>query len=255
MLGRLLVSWSWPELRHHPWRTATALLSVVLGVALAFAVQLINASALSEFSAAVRSVNGQPDFELRGQRSGFDEMLYARVAAHPQVALASPVIEVDTQAQAPDGTRQSLRVLGLDALVAAPLSPQLLPRPDAGVDRLAMLDPDAVFLNPAAQRLAQSAAAAASSPASAASADTPASSPQGANPEARLRLQIGTAWTSLDVRGSIAAAGTPLAVMDIAGAQERFGWLGRLSRIDVRLAPGADREQVLRDLALPAGVR
>jgi putative ABC transport system permease protein len=31
--------------------------------------------------------------------------------------------------------------------------------------------------------------------------------------------------------------------MDIAGAQARFGWLGRLSRIDVRLAPGASRER------------
>ena len=43
--------------------------------------------------------------------------------------------------------------------------------------------------------------------------------------------------------------------MDIAGAQAHFGALGRLSRIDVRLAPGAQREAVLRELALPPGVR
>ena len=92
----LLTHLSWPELRHHPWRNFAALLAVTLGVALAFSVQLINQSALSEFSSAVRSVNGQPDFELRGQRGGFDEMLYARVAAHPQVALASPIVELDT---------------------------------------------------------------------------------------------------------------------------------------------------------------
>ena len=84
----LLRHLSWPELRHHPWRHLAALLAVVLGVALAFSVQLINQSALSEFSAAVRSVNAAPDFELRGQRGGFDEALYARVAAHPQVAPA-----------------------------------------------------------------------------------------------------------------------------------------------------------------------
>ena len=108
---------SWPELRHHPWRHATAWFAVVLGVALAFSVHLINRSALGEFSAAVRSVNGQPDFELRGQRAGFDEALYGRVAMHPQVALASPVIELETNAYGLDGTRVPLRVLGIDPLV------------------------------------------------------------------------------------------------------------------------------------------
>jgi putative ABC transport system permease protein len=50
-------------------------------------------------------------------------------------------------------------------------------------------------------------------------------------------------------------AGPPLAVVDIAGAQAAFGRLGRLERIDVRLVRGADRAAVLRELALPAGVR
>ena len=61
LLLSLLRRLSWPELRHHPWRNLAALLAVMLGVALAFSVQLINQSALSEFSAAVRAVNGVPD--------------------------------------------------------------------------------------------------------------------------------------------------------------------------------------------------
>ena len=68
LLPALLRQLSWPELRHHPWRNLAALLAVMLGVALAFSVQLINQSALSEFSAAVRAVNGVPDFEVRGQQ-------------------------------------------------------------------------------------------------------------------------------------------------------------------------------------------
>jgi putative ABC transport system permease protein len=40
---------------------------VALGVALAYSVHLINNSALAEFSAAVRSANGQPDLTLRGR--------------------------------------------------------------------------------------------------------------------------------------------------------------------------------------------
>ena len=229
LLPMLLRHVSWPELRHHAWRHATAWLSIVLGVALAFAVHLINQSALGEFSAAVRQVNGQPDFELRAQRNGFDEQVYATVAAHPQVAIASPVAEVETYALDPLGQRVTLRVLGLDALVAAPLSLALLPRPDAQADRLAMLDPDALFLNPAAQRRLG---------------------------DAKLqRLQSGAQTVSLQVQGSVGAEGPPLAVMDIAGAQAAFGWLGRISRIDVRLVAGADREQVLRELALPAAIR
>jgi putative ABC transport system permease protein len=225
----LLRRLSWPELLHHPWRNFAALLAVVLGVALAFAVQLINQSALSEFSAAVRSVDGQPDFELRGQRGGFDEAIYARVAAHPQVALASPVVEIDTYAFGANGERVPLRLLGLDALVAAPLTPALLPHPDAGTGRFAWLEPDAVFLNAQARRRLGDAAT--------------------------LRLQGADAGVELQRRGSIAASGLALAVMDIAGAQTSFGWLGRLSRIDVRLQPGAQREQVLRELALPADLR
>jgi len=227
----LLRQLSWPELRHHPWRHGAALLAVMLGVALAFSVQLINQSALSEFSSAVRAVNGVPDFELRAQRDGFDEALYARVATHPQVAVASPVIELDTVAfdARPDhrGERVALKVVGLDALVAGPLSPALMPRPDDGADRLALLAPDAVFLNATAkQRLGE-----------------------------RVQVQTPSGSTTLRALGSIAAQGAALAVMDIAGVQTRFGWTGRLSRIDVRLRAGADRAQVLRELALPAGVR
>ena len=220
---------SWPELRHHPWRHLAALLAVVLGVALAFSVQLINQSALSECSAAVRSVNGAPDFELRAQRGGFDEALYARVAAHPQIALASPVVEIETLAISATGERVPLRIVGLDALVAAPMSPGLMPQPNDGEDRLAIIDPQALFLNPAAREQFGAAPA--------------------------LALQTPHGRLEIPVRGSVSAGGLPLAVMDIAGAQTSFGFTGRLSRIDVRLAPGADRAQVLRALALPPGVR
>jgi putative ABC transport system permease protein len=231
-LAALLREVSWSHARHQPLRHLVAVLAVALGVALAFSVHLINQSALGEFSAAVRQVNGQPDFELRAQRGGFDETLLERVAAHPRVALASPVIEIETAAFDTAGERVPLRVVGLDALVAAPLTPALMPRPGPSADRLAIVDPGAVFLNPAAQRRLVP-----------------------AGPDASLRVLSGRTGITLAVRGSVLADGPPLAVMDIAGAQAAFGWLGRISRIDVRLVPGADREAVQRELALPAGVR
>ncbi len=235
---RLLREVSLRDWIHHPWRTATAVVAVMLGVALAFSVHLINESALGEFSAAVRQVNAQPDFELRAQRGGFDEALYQRVATHPSVAAASPVVEIDTDARDPQGRRVPLKVLGIDALGSFSLSPQLQPQPRDAAPRLAMLDPQAVFLNAAAQRRLLGAAGVP------AAGDAP-----------RLALLAGSRWTEWSVEGGIAVDGPPVAVMDIAGAQAGFGWVGRLSRIDVRLVPGADRAAVLRDFALPPSVR
>ncbi|ACB33551.1 protein of unknown function DUF214 [Leptothrix cholodnii SP-6] len=227
------------EWRQHPGRLLVALLAIALGVALALAVHLINASALAEFGSAVRSVNGQPDFELRpASGAGLPEALYETVAALPQVALASPVIEIDSIAIDPQGAKRSLRVLGLDALVAATLAPALRPRADPGTDRLAMLDPDQVFLNPAALALVD-----------------PIN--RGSGSLRQLRVQGGARLLTLTVAGSVSADGPPLAVIDIAGAQSHFDRLGRLSRIDLRLAAGADRDGLQRalDAAGVTGVR
>jgi len=218
------------EWRHHPWRHAVALLAVALGVALAFSVHLINGSALAEFSSAVRSANGEPDLTLRGPREGFDDALFDRVAAAEGVLLASPVVEVETYARTDSGQRLALRVLGVDALAVAPLALQLLPRPAAGESAFAAFDPGAVFLNPAAgERLPM--------------ADG-----------ATLSLQSGPGWQGLRLAGRVAAGGPPLAVMDIAGAQQLFGMAGRLSRIDLRLQPGADAQALLERLSLPPDV-
>jgi putative ABC transport system permease protein len=220
-IARLIVS----EWAHHPGRLAMALLAIALGVALALAVHLINASALAEFGQAVRSVNGQPDVALRPVAgSTFDEAHYPTIARHPQVTLASPVVEVETLALGADGKKRSLKVVGIDTLLIAPLSPALLPRPAAGQDRLAGLNPDLVFLNPAARALV---------------GDAPA-----------LRVQSGAQTLSLAVGGTVAAEGPPLAVIDIAGAQAHFDRVGRLSRLDLRLAPGTDRATLLREISV-----
>lgn len=229
----LLRVFSWQELRHHPWRNAAAALAVMLGVALAFSVHLINASALSEFSQAVRSVSGQPDLELRAVQGGFDEALYRRVALDPQVAVASPVLEISTYAVNANGQRTPIRVVGLDALVAGYVAPSLMPQSDRseGDDRLALFAPATVYLNAAAQQMAS----------------------QGAD----LQLQSGLTLPTVRVAGRIAAGGPPLAVMDIGAAQDQFARQGQLSRIDVRLAPGADRAQWvarLRTEGLPTNV-
>ena len=228
LLLHVLLPLAWRELRHHPWRQAVALLAVALGVALAYSVHLINQSALAEFAGAVRSANGEPDLTLRGAREGFDDALYERVAASEQVTQAGAVLEVDTYARKIDGQRLALRVLGLDALRIAPLAPDLLPRPAAGEPRLVMLDPGVAFLNATARAQLGDATA--------------------------VALQSGGGFQTLRVAGSVAAGGAALVVMDLAGAQAAFGAMGRITRIDVRLAPGASASALLAGLALPPGV-
>lgn len=217
LLLNLLRSGSWPEWCHHPWRHGAAVLAVMLGVALAFSVHLINASALSEFSQATRSIGGQSDLEVRAPQGGLDETVYPLVAQAETVAAASPVLELSTYAQVGEQKIQ-LRVLGLDALRAVQIAPGWLPQPKDGANRLSLFAPATVFLNAAAsQKL-------------------------GHGP---LRLQAGSRMVEVDVAGRVAAEGPPLAVMDLGAAQDLFGRAGELSRIDVRLQPGATREDAL----------
>jgi putative ABC transport system permease protein len=229
----LLLTFSWQELRQHPWRNAAAILAVTLGVALAFSVHLINASALSEFSSAVRSAGGQPDLELRAVQGSLDERLYAQMAADEQVAVASPVLEISTMALTPSGGRKPVRIVGVDALLVYSVAPALMPVPATQADRFAVFAPETVFLNPAARLLLALGSAA-----------------EGSN----LQLQSGLQMRPARIAGTVSAGGGPLAVMDIGAAQDFFGRQGQLSRIDVKLRPGVDRAAFLRSLKLPAGV-
>ena len=197
VLLRLLRQFSWRELTHHPWRNAAAVAAVMLGVALAFATHLINASALSEFSSAVRSVNGQADLELRAVQGSFDEAVFERVASHPQVAVASPVLELATYAVS-DGKRSALKVVGIDALVVVQLAPNLMPIPAQDADRFALFTPGSVFLNAAAKREL------------AGNANT-------------FKLQSGLQLLDVTSAGSVSAGGAALAVMDLGAAQDLFG--------------------------------
>jgi putative ABC transport system permease protein len=139
------------------------------------------------------------------------------------------VLDVETYARKSSGERLALRVLGLDALRAAPLAPDLVPRPAAGEGRFAMLDPGLVFLNASARKQL------------------------GLADGAMLSLQVGQDFVALRVAGSVAAGGAPMAVMDLAGAQTTLQNIGRITRIDVRLAAGITRWP--DTLALPANVR
>ncbi len=209
-------------------RLAVALLAIALGVALGYAVQLINQSALGELAQALRTLSGDADLTVRGPREGFDETLYPQIARLPGVAVASPMVEVEVNLR---DREQALRVLVVDVFSAAQIQPGLLAE---AADLADTLRADTVFLSPAASEWL------------------------GAEPGNEVWVQVGLREAPLRVAGTLRTDGTGqrLAVMDIAGAQWLLDRQGRLTRIDVKLRPGADLAdtQVRIEALLPAGV-
>jgi putative ABC transport system permease protein len=219
-LSRWLLFGEW---RAHPLRAVIAIVAIAVGVAMGFAIHLINAAAFNEFSAAVTSLAGQADLQVSGREALFDESVYPRLATHPGVAVASPVLELDA---AVVGVKGALKIIGLDVFRSGAIAPDLIgvPAPGRQADLLAG---DAVFLSNAAQ------------------------SWLGKHSGDTLALQSGTRQVALRVAGPVAhaRAGQRLGVMDIGAAQWRFDRLGKLSRIDLKLRPGVNRAAFERSLA------
>jgi putative ABC transport system permease protein len=222
------------EWRAHPSRVATAALAIAVGVALGFAVHLINASAQNEFAQAIASVNGEADLTVEAvSPRGFDEALYPRLARLDGVAQASPVVEL--AAAFGPGPERGLRLLGLDVLRAAAVTPALIGRPQATEARGPAdetLIGSTLFLSPAALEASRKTVG-----------DT-------------ITLTARGHTMAFVVGGTLpmVAEGQRVAVIDIAEAQWRFGSLGRLQRIDLKLAEGADAGRVAKAAAalLPA---
>lgn len=235
--ARLTTALAWSALRTQPGRSLVAGLAIAVGIALGLAIHLINHSAVAEFSRAVASLAGEADLSLRGR---MPEDVFAALAGDPDVAVASPQLELRVNLP---GRREPLAVLGLDPFRAAALAPQFVGRPVEAPDGgrgpagggLALLEPDVVFLSPAALEWL------------------------GLAPGDRLPVQVGVATRELRVAGSLPAvgAGRRLGVMDIAGAQWTLDHPGLLTRIDLRLRPGADPAALRARWAdrLPAGAR
>jgi putative ABC transport system permease protein len=229
------------EWRAGPARLAIAVLAIAVGVALGFAVHLVNTAALDSFGRAIASVSGRADLAVRGRTpAGFDELLYPRIARLPGVAGASPVVELAAswgQLARPGSKARGgrLALIGVDPLRAMGVTPGLVGIASAGQSGVGSRPgwrADAVFLSPALARAA------------------------GVAPGDGFTITAAGQQSRLHVAGLLRGAGddAQLAVIDIAEAQARFGQLGRLQRLDLRLAEGADVAAAQRAIAaaLPA---
>ncbi len=229
MVLRWMIAGEW---RQHPVRIAMAVIAIAVGVALGFAVHLVNGSALTSFGQAIRTVNGTADLQIKAAGPlGLDESLYGRIALVEGVADASPVVML----KAVDARGEAFALLGLDVIRAANVTPTMIgisaSGPGTGGDDL--FAEDTLFLSRAALEAAR------------------------VEVGDRLSVSANGFTRTMVVRGVLAAVadGRRLGVIDIAAAQAQFGRLGRIDRIDLKLAEGAEAGAVRTRLLplLPPG--
>jgi putative ABC transport system permease protein len=220
------------HLLRHPAQLALALLGLALGVATIVAVDIAVASSGRAFELSMEAVNGAATHEITAGPGGIDERLYAGLRRSASGAALAPVVEgyVDI------GDR-TMQLIGIDPLVDAAVrgnATSLNRVTTSGAATRWFTEPGTTVM--AASTAAQLGIAA----------------------DQRFQIQISgrehTATLLGSIEGTMAGYET-LILTDISQAQEWLGLEGRLSRIDVRVPPGAAGQHAssLLRASLPAG--
>ena len=237
------IIWMWlliGQFRSFPFRYILAGLSIAIGIALGFSVHLINASASDAFSDAVRNISGEADAQVAGATSrGFDEQLYSKLFALPEVAEVSPVIEMSALV---GDSKTRIKLIGIDPFRAAGITPLLLGRQDISSGQPAgrtggqsPFDLNAIYLSGAAMELSN------------------------IKVGSRVTIRANDRDHDFIVAGDLPGigAGQAVAVTDIATAQWRFDRLGSLDRLDIKRAGNVSQPSLSLALsnALPKDAR
>jgi len=216
------------HLRGNKLRTGVTILAVALGVAIALAIDLANATAVSSFASSVNIISSKVNLQVLGVGRGFDETTILRVQEVPGVQYASPTIEDSLVVGAKPGDPLSgeiLHVLGIDLLRPLPGDTTAggLPGTVAESATTSAPDPYALVNNHGAflsERVA-----------------------------AKYHLKVGapivglagdrsvTLRVSAIVPKAVAGIDSSVVFVDIATAQELFEKIGRLDRIDLVVDP------------------
>jgi putative ABC transport system permease protein len=213
-------------------RTWLSVFVIALGVALGFAVFLINRTAADEISRAARSLYGLADFAIEGDAAGFDENLYPAIAKIEGIETASPVVEIAARLA---DRRGLVRVLGIDPFRAQALQPTAANLALAPTSTGGIVGSQAMLLSASAAR------------------------DLGLTQGDTLALQVGTRRETFEIAGVLPgiAFEERAALLDIATAQWKLDALGKLHRINVRLAPEANAARVRESIRrlLPPNAR
>ncbi|HYZ16710.1 MAG TPA: FtsX-like permease family protein, partial [Candidatus Acidoferrum sp.] len=231
-------------LRANALRAFVTLFAVALGVAIGLAIDLANATAIASFASSVNIVSNHVNLQVLGVGRGFDERAILRVQHLPGVSYAGPAIEDTLTVGARAGDPLSgevLRVLGIDLLRPIPGevggssdAPGSVSREHADLETL--VNGHGAFVSAAiAERF-------------------------GWHPGETVRALAGDKDVSLRIAGIVprtsARIDSTVVFVDIATAQELFGKVGLLDRIDLVVDPNR-LPSVERTIAavIPPGAR
>ena len=234
------------HLRSNGLRSAVTLIAVALGVAIAVAIDLANATAVASFASSVNVVASNVNLQVLGVGSGFDERTLLRVRSIPGVNDAAPILEDSIAVGVRRGDPLSgeiLRVLGVDLLHPLPRDAEVRDElPGAfsplgtGPDPYSLIDGRGAIVS--------------------------------ARVAARYHLRAGSTFRALSgdrlvalrvaavLPPALAGIDSSVVFVDIVTAQELFGKVGRLDRIDLQVDPATLAAVQARVAAvLPHGVR
>jgi putative ABC transport system permease protein len=229
------------HLLRHPAQLALALIGLSLGVGTIVAVDIATASARRAFELSLGAINGAATHQLSGGPQGIEESLYLQLRTQPQPGGApaprfAPLVSGYVLVQ-----DRLLQLIGIDPFASA----ELAARQSAGAQASLIegtADARRWFTQPGSVLMGARTAA-----------DLKLAD------GARFELEVAGVRHPAQLIGRIGDADAgfdALVLTDIAQAQEWLGAQGRLSRIDVRLSPGAAGAAQLAALraSLPADV-
>ena len=223
----------WPLRR--PWQALLAVIGVAMGVAVVIAIDIANDSARRAFVASTQTLSGQATHQIVGGTAGIPEDFFRRLRVDVGVAASAPVVEGYVQTNG--ATPRTLTVLGIDIFSELAFRPQMTASgTPLGNGMAALLTvPDSVVLS---QRTAATLGVAAGD---------------------QFTVQIASRTRQLTVVAVLGEGGGSEAVLlddllltDIATAQEWYGKVGVLDRIDLMLADDAAQRAVAA--LLPPGL-
>ncbi len=208
-----------------------AVIGIAAGVALLFASQVSSASLQSSVGQLARGVDGRATLELLARSpQGFPESLLAQVRATQGVRAAAPLLEAGAQASGPGGS-ESVQIVGADpslTRLGGTLARHAALAPFGGVGAIVLPAPLARAIG--VRKFGQEATLALA----------------GHVVQAPLYEQLHESQI-----GSLVA--TPVVIAPLFYAQEMTGLTGRLTRILVQSAPGAQARVARALRALAAG--
>ncbi len=203
------------HLRHRPIRALLTVVGVAIGVSAWLAIRVVNGEVYQSFEQSVESVVGEASVTITGASVGIDEQILQTIQHYPGVQLASPVLKIDGEILAGPLAGRPLFIWGMDVL-------------EQGIDWEAedssegmqqydweqLFSPTTVFVE---EGLAFQ-----------------LNLRQGQTLSVKVQEDVHQLVVGKVLKASALHGGVQQQVlMDIASAQWKFGWLGRLHHVEI----------------------